>query len=144
MTGIPDQAGQTAPVGRTAWVRGGGPAGRGHDRDRGSASLWLLALGLVLVAAGIAGAAIGAARVARHEARVAADLGALAGAARTLDGPVAACGRASAFVSANGGRLTTCRVDGLDLQITVEVSVVPLRGLTRIAEATARAGPVRG
>ena len=56
-------------------------------RDRGSASLWLLAVGLTLVMAGMAGAAVGAARVAKHQARVAADFGALAGAVRTLDGP---------------------------------------------------------
>ena len=55
--------------------------------DQGSASLWLLALGLVIVAAGAAGAAVASAHLARHQARVAADLGSLAGAARVLDGP---------------------------------------------------------
>lgn len=118
--------------------------GAGAGRDRGSASLWLLAVGLVLVAAGVAGAAVGAARVGRHQARVAADLGALAGAARALDGPGPACARAAELASGNGGRLVSCTVDGLDLQITVEVSVTPLPGLTRIARSTARAGPVRG
>ncbi|HEX5541061.1 MAG TPA: Rv3654c family TadE-like protein [Micromonospora sp.] len=116
----------------------------GAGRDRGSASLWLLAVGLLLVAAGLAGAAEGAARVARHQARVAADFGALAGAARWVDGPEAACARAAELVRANRGRLTSCALDGLDLQITVEVRVAPLPGLTRLASATARAGPVRG
>jgi secretion/DNA translocation related TadE-like protein len=112
--------------------------------DRGSASLWLLAVGLVLVAAGFAGAAIGAARVARHQARVAADFAALAGASQVLAGPDAACARAAELAAANGGRLVSCGVDGLDLQLTVEVAVAPLPAVTRVAPATARAGPVRG
>jgi len=118
---------------------------RGADRERGSASLWLLALGLVLVAAALAGAAVGAARVARHQARTAADLAALAGAARTLDDPHAACTRAAEFAGRNGARLVGCTVDGLDLQITVAVAVTPPIGrLDRVAMASARAGPVRG
>jgi secretion/DNA translocation related TadE-like protein len=121
------------------------PAGRACGRvDRGSGSLWALAIGLVLVAAGVAGAAVGGVRVARHEARVAADLGALAGAARVLEGADAACTRAAAIVAANRGRLTTCAVDGLDLIITVQVTVTPLPGLVRAASASARAGPIRG
>nr|WP_281278629.1 Rv3654c family TadE-like protein [Micromonospora pisi] len=112
-------------------------------RDRGSASLWLLAVGLTLVMAGMAGAAVGAARVAKHQARVAADFGALAGAARTLEGPAVACARAADLVSANGGRIVDCAVDGLDLQLVVELTAHPLPGLTRVARATARAGPIR-
>lgn len=111
--------------------------------DRGAASIWVLAIGLVLFAAGLAGAAVGAARVARHEARVAADLGALAGAMRALDGTDGACARAAALVSRNGGHLTKCTVDGLDVIVTAEVAVTPLPGLTRTATADARAGPVR-
>ncbi|HEX5598079.1 MAG TPA: Rv3654c family TadE-like protein [Micromonosporaceae bacterium] len=121
-----------------------GGAGREAGRDRGSASLWLLAVGLLLTAVGLGGAAVGAARVARHQARAAADLGALAGAARAIDGPEVACAQAAELVRANLGRLASCTLDGLDLQITVEVSVTPLPGLTRVASATARAGPLRG
>ncbi|MEV4626646.1 Rv3654c family TadE-like protein [Micromonospora sp. NPDC049523] len=115
----------------------------GHN-DRGSASLWLLAVGLTLVMAGMAGASVGAARVAKHRARVAADFGALAGAARTLDGPAAACARAAELVDVNGGRMLDCTVDGLDLQLVAEIAVTPLPGLTRVARASARAGPARG
>jgi secretion/DNA translocation related TadE-like protein len=116
-------------------------------RDRGSASLWLLAVGLILVAIALAAAAIGAARVARHQAQVAADLGALAGAARVLEGQDAACARSAAFAAENGGRLRSCLLDGLDLQISVEVAVPVLPALPgpeRTATASARAGPVRG
>jgi secretion/DNA translocation related TadE-like protein len=117
-------------------------AGLPGDRDRGAASIFLLAVGLVLVAAGIAGAATGAARVGRHQARTAADLGALAGAVHAVEGSDAACGRAGQLVAANGGRTTSCRLDGLDLIIEAEVTVTPLPGLTRHATATARAGPI--
>jgi secretion/DNA translocation related TadE-like protein len=110
--------------------------------DRGAASILVLAIGLVLVAAGIAGVAVGAARVGRHQARTAADLGALAGAARAVEGAEVACGRAERFVLANGARLVSCRVDGLEIVVGVEVTVTPLPGLTRYASAAARAGPV--
>ncbi|MFI6763354.1 Rv3654c family TadE-like protein [Micromonospora sp. NPDC050417] len=116
---------------------------RTGGRDRGSASLWLLAVGLTLVMAGMAGAAVGAARVAKRQARAAADFGALAGAARTLEGPAVACVRAADLVTANGGRMVECVVDDLDLQLVVEMTVHPLPGLTRVARATARAGPIR-
>ncbi|GAA3347411.1 flp pilus-assembly TadE/G-like family protein [Amorphoplanes nipponensis] len=110
--------------------------------DRGAASIFVLALGLVLVAAGIAGAAAGAARVGRHQARTAADLGALAGAARAVEGSEAACARAERLAFANGARMTGCRLDGLEIVIEVRVAVTPLPGLTRYATAAARAGPV--
>ena len=110
--------------------------------DRGSASLWLLALGLALFAAAGMGAAVGAARVASQRAQVAADLGALAGAARAIEGADAACARAAEFAARNGGQVTACALDGLTLQITVEVATTALPGGKRIAEASARAGPV--
>nr|BFE77179.1 hypothetical protein GCM10020092_104800 [Actinoplanes digitatis] len=79
---------------------------------------------------------------AEHVARTAADLGALAGAVRAVEGREAACGRAAQFVAANGGRLTSCHLQGLDIVIEVEVAVTPLPGLTRRATAAARAGPI--
>jgi secretion/DNA translocation related TadE-like protein len=110
--------------------------------DRGAASLYVLAIGLMLVAAGVAGAAIGAARVGRHQARTAADLSALAGAMRAIDGAEVACGRAVEVAAANDGRMTSCHLDGLELVVRVEVAVTPLPGLVRVAAAGARAGPV--
>ncbi|MFI7539696.1 Rv3654c family TadE-like protein [Actinoplanes sp. NPDC049599] len=104
--------------------------------------MFVLAIGLVLVAAGVAGAAVGAARVGRHQARTAADLGALAGAARAVEGAAVACERAARLVYANHARLTSCRVDGLEIVVEVQVTVTPLPGLTRYASAAARAGPV--
>ncbi|MFV2019151.1 Rv3654c family TadE-like protein [Micromonospora sp. LOL_023] len=112
--------------------------------QRGSASLWLLAVGLVLVAAGLAGAMIGAARLARQQAAVAADLAALAGAARALDGPTLVCERAAELAERNGGRLVGCVVEGLEVLVAVEVPVLPSIGVNRPAVAQARAGPVHG
>ncbi|MER7888702.1 Rv3654c family TadE-like protein [Micromonospora sp. NPDC094482] len=119
------------------------PSG-GGDAQRGGASVCLLAVGLVFVLAGAFGAAVGAARTAVQRAGVAADFGALAGAGRALDGDVAACALAAELVGRNGGRLVACQLDGLDVLVTAEVTVTPLPGLTRVATATARAGPVRG
>ncbi|WP_433289084.1 Rv3654c family TadE-like protein [Micromonospora sp. CA-244673] len=112
--------------------------------DRGGATVCLLAVGLVLVLVGLFGAGLGAARCARHQARNAADFGALAGAGRAMEGAEAACGRAADLAAANGGRLTACRLDGLDVVVTAEVRVAPLPWLARAATATSRAGPPRG
>jgi secretion/DNA translocation related TadE-like protein len=102
----------------------------------------VLAIGLVLVMAGAAGAAIGAARVGRHQARLAADAGALAGAVLAVEGRQAACDRAAQLVAANGGRLVECLVQSLDIVVRAEVTVTPLPGLVRRVTAAARAGPV--
>ena len=115
---------------------------RPDERDRGAASIFVLAVGLFLVAAGGVGAAAGLARIGRHEARTAAALGALAGAAQAIYGEAVACGEAARFVSANGGRMTYCRVAGLEIVVGVDVEVRPMPGLVRHADAAARAGPI--
>jgi secretion/DNA translocation related TadE-like protein len=102
----------------------------------------VLACGLVLVLAGLAGAAIGAARVARHHAKVAADLGALAGAMRAVEGAAVACARAADLAAANHARLTACHVEGLDVIATTSVTVTLPTGFAGTATATSRAGPV--
>ncbi|WP_327023194.1 Rv3654c family TadE-like protein [Micromonospora sp. NBC_01739] len=114
------------------------------DRDRGGATICLLAAGLVFVLAGLFGAGVGAARMARQQARVAADFGALAGAARALQDESTACARAAEIVAVNGARLVRCHLDGLDILVTAELTVEPLPGLRRVATVTSRAGPLRG
>ncbi|MEV4620944.1 Rv3654c family TadE-like protein [Asanoa sp. NPDC049573] len=129
---------------RTAEGRPPGvPSHRGRGSiDRGSATIWVLAVGLAFVLLGLACAAVGVAAIGRHRAQTAADLGALAGAARTLEGPEAACDRATDIASANGARVTRCVVQGFDVVVTVDVMVhLPPHGL-RVATARARAGPV--
>ncbi|WP_442931366.1 Rv3654c family TadE-like protein [Micromonospora sp. NBC_00330] len=114
------------------------------DPQRGGATILLLAMGIVFVVFGTFGAAIVAAGMASQRAAVAADLGALAGAARALDGDAVACASAADLAGRNDGRLVGCHLDGLDVLVTVEVAFTPLPGLTRVAAASARAGPVRG
>ncbi|MEU4694524.1 Rv3654c family TadE-like protein [Actinoplanes sp. NPDC023714] len=107
-------------------------------RDRGAASILILALGLVLLAAGLAAAAVGAAQVARREARNAADLGALAGAQQAILGRETACAAAGRIVERNRARMSSCTLDGLRIVVRTEVTT----GRLGRAEAAARAGPV--
>ena len=116
----------------------------GAAADRGGATIWLLTVGVVIVLVALFGAALGAARMARQQARVAADFGALAGAGHALEGEAVACGAAGELARANGARLAVCRLDGLDVLVSTEVTVSPLPWLTRTVTAAARAGPVRG
>jgi secretion/DNA translocation related TadE-like protein len=113
------------------------------SRDRGSATIWLVSAGFVVVTIGLAATLAGAAAGARHRAQAAADLGALAGAWYVLDGTPAACAASAAVVQANRARQAGCRVDGLDLVVTAEVPFEAPAGAI-VARATARAGPTAG
>jgi len=115
------------------------PAG---GSDRGAATVWLLAAGLLVVLLGGAMATAGAAVVARHRAQAAADLGALAGAPFAVLGEEVACREADAIVRANGARLRRCWVEGADVLVTAEVRPAGPAMVFGIAHASARAGPV--
>ncbi|MCI4063816.1 flp pilus-assembly TadE/G-like family protein [Micromonospora sp. R77] len=117
--------------------------GTDHGRERGGATVCLLAVGLVLLLSGLFGAAVAAARLGRQRAGVAADFGALAAASRVTAGEQPACATAAELVRANGARLVGCRLDGLDVLVTAEVTIRPVPGLVRTASVTSRAGPVR-
>jgi secretion/DNA translocation related TadE-like protein len=84
-----------------------------------------------------AGAYLGSVVVARHRAQAAADLSALAGAARLPSGAQAACARAAAVAREMRVDDARCEVDDLDVVVTVRV--VAIAG---VARAAARAGPV--
>ncbi|WP_231996223.1 Rv3654c family TadE-like protein [Mycobacterium scrofulaceum] len=86
-----------------------------------------------------AGAYLGAVVVARHRAQAAADLAALAAAARLPSGAEAACARATAVARRMRADDTGCAVDGLDVVVTVRVVV-----FGGAARAAARAGPASG
>jgi secretion/DNA translocation related TadE-like protein len=139
----------TPDIARRHLAAAGGPSGharrvhRAARSDRGAASVWVLAVALCVVVVALALAAAGTVRVARHQARTAADLGALAGAVRAVEGEGPACGRAAEFVAANGGRLVGCRLEGLDVVVSVEVPVTPVPGTSRVAAAASRVGPIR-
>lgn len=85
-----------------------------------------------------AGAYVGSVVVARHRAQAAADLAALSAAARLAAGPAAACARATLVARDMRVRDSKCRVDDLDVVVTVEVPVA----FAGVARAAARAGPV--
>jgi len=111
--------------------------------DRGSATVWVMALSAVLAVVGAAVVLVGAATVARHRAEAAADLAALAAAGRAAAGDPGACGLAEEVTQANAATLVSCSV-GTDAIVELRVSVpVHLGRLgTWAAKARARAGPV--
>ena len=98
------------------------------------AAMAVLLLTLTVVSAGI--------RLARaqHQAASAADLAALAGAvAAAASGD--ACEAAQRVATANGGRLTSCRVNDRVVDVLVEVASPSLWGRTWKLRVPARAGP---
>jgi Putative Flp pilus-assembly TadE/G-like len=136
---------------RAAPTAGGG--------DDGSATLWALALVLVLWVS-VAGVLLaGIAITARHRAATAADLAALSAAsalseasavsaravasARGPTGDAAtACARAREIAAANGATIASCQVSGAVVEVTASVTVNGLRyfGVDSVS-ARARAGP---
>jgi secretion/DNA translocation related TadE-like protein len=84
-----------------------------------------------------AGAYLGSVVVARHRAQAAADLAALAGAARLPSGVAAACARATAVAHEMRVDNAQCAVDGLDVVVIAQVDVA----FATLAQAAARAGP---
>jgi hypothetical protein len=138
------------------------------DGDRGSATVWLLAV--VMLVWLVAGAVLadGNAVAARHHAATAADLAALAGAAVASGAqwtnalptgalpngalptghtePPAACSAARSVAAANGARLLDCHVDGVTVAVVAATPLGRLAQLLRLgsaaaARATAKAGP---
>jgi secretion/DNA translocation related TadE-like protein len=117
-----------------------GPAA---DGERGSATVWTVALAGLLALLGAASVLVGAAVVARHRAGAAADLAALAVAVRAVRGDPAACGAGIAIAAANGADLVGCAVGAgsvVEVEVSVPVRLGPLGLLA--AEGRARAGPV--
>lgn len=88
------------------------------------------------------GLCVGSAVIARHRAQAAADLAALAAAARLPAGAAAACGQAVQVMRRMAARPAECRVDGLDVVVSVEVPVMFTGRWIGPARAAARAGPV--
>lgn len=85
------------------------------------------------------GAILGSVVVARHRAQAAADLAALAAAARLPAGPVSACAWAAELARQMRADGADCAVDGLDVVVTVRMAVPAVGRFT--AQAAARAGP---
>ncbi|OIV35674.1 hypothetical protein BIV57_20305 [Mangrovactinospora gilvigrisea] len=108
--------------------------GERRARERGSATLYAVALGMVLVLAGAAELGVSAAVIARHRADAAADLAALAAADRAAlgAGRGAACGAAERVAETDGARVARCAAAprGRDGAVAAEAeveAVVPVR-----------------
>ncbi len=94
---------------------------------------------IVLLTVTVGGVRIGSAVAARHRAQAAADLAALAAAARLPAGPDAACAVATQLIRRMRADRADCTVHGLDVVVNVQVSL-PFIG-PGAARAAARAGP---
>nr|WP_245653227.1 Rv3654c family TadE-like protein [Herbidospora sakaeratensis] len=117
-------------------------AREGGRRDRGSATVWVVAVMVLVWGAAYVLVQVGMARVAVHAARTAADLGALAAAELALAAPQEACGRAAEVVVANDARVVSCEIKAGVSEVTAGVRL-RFPGLAeREASATSRAGPV--
>jgi secretion/DNA translocation related TadE-like protein len=104
--------------------------------DRGSATVWSVAVIAVLCVVFGAVLAMGQAMVARHRAAGGADLAALAAADHWADGDTAACARADRVARAQSARLVRCVLVGEISDVTAASGQGPFE-----AEVRARAGP---
>ena len=115
--------------------------GRYVRDDRGVATVYAC-LGIVVLIA-VTGLAVhlGAATLARQRAETGADLAALAGAAKVLQGPDAVCAAVVRVAVANGVDVQSCTVQGTDVLVSVlaRAGAGPFSGS---APGRARAGPV--
>ncbi|WP_131096605.1 Rv3654c family TadE-like protein [Streptomonospora litoralis] len=109
--------------------------------DTGSATVWMLTLCAVVLFTASAVVLVTAVRVDRHRAATAADLAALAGAARVGEGASSACAQARRIAVANEATLIRCRLaNDLSLHVTVHIRT---RAWPGSVAAHARAGPRR-
>lgn len=113
--------------------------------DRGSATIWMLGLGAVVLAVAMLTVTRGSAVLARHRLERTADLTALA-AAQQIGRAAQPCAAASRIAAANAAALTSCtaRLDPSGRSGTVAVTVrqtvgFPLLG-ARTLTSRARAG----
>jgi len=109
--------------------------------DRGVATVYAC-LGIVVLIA-VTGLAVqlGAGTLARQRAETGADLAALAGAVKVLQGPDVVCAAVVRVAVANGVDVQSCSVQGTDVLVSVVARVGggPFSGS---ALGRARAGPV--
>jgi secretion/DNA translocation related TadE-like protein len=109
------------------------------DDQRGSSTVYVLSLVMLLTAVTVGVAGFAGLAVAKHRVAAAADLAALAAATRPGDG----CAVADGTARRNGVRLTSCRLEGADVTVTVAMVASAPFGLRPTVSARARAGPRR-
>lgn len=110
-------------------------------RDRGSATVLVLGLAVVLTVVAALGLGAAEAVVTRHRADAAADLAALAAATRAADGQAEACRTAARTAALTGSAAVGCRVDGDVATVVVEVRLPGRLAVLPPLRVTARAGP---
>ncbi|WP_258718648.1 Rv3654c family TadE-like protein [Saccharopolyspora gloriosae] len=116
---------------------------RRERREYGVATVLAAVLILGMVAITGFGLALGSAMLARHRAEGAADLAALAAAARAPRGAEHACAAASGVAAAMRVRLLDCALEGPDARIVIEIRVpTGLGSLSPQVTGRSRAGPV--
>ncbi|MGH8791024.1 MAG: Rv3654c family TadE-like protein [Stackebrandtia sp.] len=115
---------------------------RCRRRERGSASILMLGIGMAALLFAAGGVLLGAAVEARHRAQVGADAAALAGAMRAVEGETVACERAAELAEANETRLLECELSGMDVVVEAAAPTAAAPAGFGPATATARAGPV--
>jgi secretion/DNA translocation related TadE-like protein len=110
--------------------------------ERGAATVLAVSVVAVVLVLTMAALVVASVVGASHRARVAADLGSLAGASAMQDGadPTAACVVAQEVVRANGAATQSCSSAGADVELRVTVRA---RLWPEPATALARAGPQR-
>lgn len=109
--------------------------------ESGSATIWVLAAGGLVLAAGLLAAVLGMAVLTRHRVEAAADLAALAAADAAVFGPGVACGDARRVAAAGAGTLTTCTLsNGVADVVVVQRGPGVLARLPAVS-ARSRAGP---
>jgi secretion/DNA translocation related TadE-like protein len=89
----------------------------------------VLAFAVLVWVVGVAAVLVGGVRSARHRAETAADIAALAGAARVADGGGAACARAKEIAVESRARILRCRVRGEVVDVSVAVDITMPMGL---------------
>jgi len=110
------------------------------DDERGAVSLFATACLGMLVLLGAALGVVGAMIADHRRAQGAADLAALAGATALQRGG-GGCAEAERVAVANAATLTTCRVEGRDVVVTVRTVGPHWLGQSADLEGQARAGP---
>lgn len=111
-----------------------------HRSERGSATLFAVAVVGLLVLVGAALGVVAAMVHAHRAAQSAADLAALAGAEALTRGSDP-CSTAAAMAGANDARLDSCTVEGSDVRLVVTVAGPHWLGQRHDLSAQARAGP---
>lgn len=112
-----------------------------EHRQRGAATVPVIAMAGVLLVVGTAASAVGALVVDHRRAQAAADLAALAGADALASRAGDPCAEAAAIAEADGARLRRCDVSGAVVDVEVVVDGPRWWGREPQLAAHARAGP---